>query len=386
MDKYDNNSSTTLEISASCAIGTEKVLYNELEHLQLRPFSKKPGRVNFMADDSGIANALVNSRTADRLFLVLDRFHAKDFDELYEACNLIPWEKWVDKNDKLVIEKARSFQSTLSSQRALQSISQKAAYDRLCRVYRQAVMPESGKKMSARIRIEKNLASIELDLCGEALSKRGYRKIPTEAPIKESLAAAILYLAGWRRSFALYDPFCGSGTIPIEAALMALDIAPGLNRSFLWESMPDGSKNAIAKAKEAAKSRINMERDINIRASDIEGSKLDAAVFNTRLAGLEGRIGFSRAKAEDATPFAERGFVISDPPYGKRLGSPEDAKNLYSSLANFTDRFSHWALCFIVEDQNLPEYFKKGTDRQNLSWKKAKISDGSEIRWVHRSV
>lgn len=373
-----------MELSASCSIGAEKVLYNELEQLQLRPISKSPGRVNFYADNKGLATVLVNSRTADRLFLVLARFHAADFDELYEGCNAVQWERWIHKTDKLLIEKARSFSSKLSSQRALQAICQKAAYDRLCKVYKQALMPESGQIVAARIRIERDIAVLELDLCGEALSKRGYRKIPTEAPLKESLAAAILYLTGWRGSFVLYDPFCGSGTIVIEAALMALGLAPGLKRSFLWEGMPDGSKEAVLLAKEAARAKINMDRDISVHASDVNPMAIEAAVYNAGLAGLKDHIRFFEARAESTQPFADRGFIVTDPPYGKRLGKQEEIEALYSSLSYFAERFSAWDMCFIVEDENFPEYFVNNSKLKNASWKKTKINDGAEIRYLQR--
>ena len=366
-----------MRISASCAVGTERVLAEELKHLGLPPLDKRAGRVDFMADQAALAKALVGLRTADRLFLVAGVFPAGDFDQLFEGVRQLPWEQWVGKNDQLIIEKARSLRSRLSAQTTLQSISLKAAYDRLCKLYKVNRMPETGRKAIARVRLDNDQATVELDLCGEALSRRGYRKQPTEAPLKESVAAAILFMAGWRRSFPLYDPFCGSGTIPIEAALYAFDIAPGLGRNFSWETMPEGSPRDVELAKEQARTKVNMDREVLIAGSDADQAALDACLANAKLAGVGDRIRFFRARAEEAAPFSERGFIITDPPYGKRLGTPEEADALYASLSRFAGRFSGWEQCFVVDRED----FSIFTDRKG---KHSRIVDGAETRWLHR--
>lgn len=366
-----------MRISASCAVGTERVLSDELKHLGLPPLDKRAGRVDFMADQTALAKALVELRTADRLFLVAGVFPAGDFDQLFEGVKQLPWEQWVGRNDQLVIEKARSLRSRLSAQTSIQSISLKAAYDRLCKLYKVTRMPETGRKAIARLRLDNDQATVELDLCGEALSRRGYRKRPTEAPLKESVAAAILFMAGWRRSFPLYDPFCGSGTIPIEAALYAFDIAPGLGRNFSWETMPEGSPRDVELAKEQARSKVNMDREVLIAGSDADQAALDACLANAGLAGVGNRIRFFRARAEEAAPFSDRGFIITDPPYGKRLGTPEEADALYTSLSRFAGRFSGWEQCIVVDRED----FSIFTDRKG---KHSKIVDGAETRWLHR--
>lgn len=372
--------SSNARISAACAVGAERVLAGELERLGLPSIGRAVGRVVFEADDKGLSKALVGLRTADRLFLSAGTFRAADFDQLYEGCAALPWERWVGKSDRLVIEKAKAIRSTLSAQNAIQSIAQKAAYDRLCGLYKVARMPETGATVSARIRIERDEAVVELDLCGQALSRRGYRKRPTEAPLKESVAATVLYLAGWRRSFPLYDPFCGSGTIPIEAALMAFDIAPGLGRGFAWESMPDGSPSALKDAKEEARAAARLDREVLIAGSDADQAALDAALANAGLAGVQDRVRLYRARAEEAAPFAEKGFVVTDPPYGKRLGTPAEAAALYASLGAFAARFNRWELCFVVDREDFGEAFGEGTG----SWKRTKIVDGAETRWLQR--
>ncbi len=374
---------TKMRLSASCAVGIEKVADGELDRLGIGTVSRAAGRVGFEADETGLARALVNLRTVDRIFLLAGSFRARDFDELFEGFRNIPWERWVGADDALVIEKAKSIRSKLSAQNAIQSIGQKGAYERLCGHYKVARMPETGVQIMARVRIENDMATVELDLCGSPLSKRGYRKRPTEAPLKETVAAAALFLSGWRRSFPLYDPFCGSGTIPIEAALYALDMAPGMNRRFAWEAMPEGGKTAVRDAQESAKAAIRLDRDILIAGSDMDESVLEAALANAGLAGVGSRIRFFPARATEAAPFAERGFIITDPPYGKRLGTPEEAEYLYKSLGAFADRFRTWELCFVVDREDFGGFAEH---RAEAKWKKTKIIDGAETRWLQRSI
>lgn len=365
------------EFSVSSAIGLEKVLQNELSYLGIKSLSKSAGRVYARTDRAGLAKALINLRTADRLFLEAGAFPAADFDELFEEVKSIPWERWIGRDDRLVMEKAKSARSALASQSAIQAVCQKAAYERLCSFYKQERMPETGGTVKARVQIEDDFARIELDICGEPLSKRGYRKQPTEAPLKESIAAALLYLAGWRHSIPLYDPFCGSGTIPIEAALMGLNVPPGILRPFAWEYMPDGGKAEIALAKEAARTEIKPEREIEISGSDAERSSLDAALANAALARVDDRIRFFNADARDAAPFAQRGIVIADPPYGNRLGTLTEADELYSSLAAFRERFAGWDQCFVVDRED----FSAFSSSKAIS---TRIIDGRETRFFHR--
>ncbi|MBN2875452.1 MAG: class I SAM-dependent RNA methyltransferase [Spirochaetales bacterium] len=383
---------TNMRLSASCAVGTERVLSGELERLGVARAGRSAGRVGFEADSAGLARVLVNVRTADRVFLEAGSFPARTFDDLFEGFKAISWERWVGPTDRLILEKAKSLQSALSAQNAIQSVGQKGAYDRLCSRYKVARMPETGRTVLTRVRIDRDMATVELDLCGEALSRRGYRKRPTEAPLKETVAAAVLFLSGWRRSFPLYDPFCGSGTIPVEAALYAFDIAPGLGRGFSWETMPDGGARDIALAKEQARNAVRMDREALISGSDADSAALEAALANAGLAGVGDRIRFFRARAEEAAPFAERGFVITDPPYGKRLGTPAEADELYASLHAFSKRFRSWDLCFVVDREDFGSFTSgedarkeqaKGAER---GWKKTKITDGAETRWLQRFI
>lgn len=366
-----------MKLSATCAIGLERVLATELERLGLKTGERSAGRVSAQADKRSLAAALSGLRTADRLFLVAGSFKAENFDQLFEGVRAIPWEQWVGRNDRLVIEKARSSRSAISAQTAIQSMCLKAAYERLCPRYGVSRMPETGELVNARVRIEDNEATVELDLSGQALSRRGYRKRPTEAPLKESVAAALLYSAGWRYNTPLYDPFCGSGTIPIEAALMGLNVAPGLLRDFAWERMPEGGRAELATEREKARAAVRNDRDIVISGSDADQAALDAALANAALAKVDDRVRFFKAKAESAAPFASKGMVLTDPPYGKRLGTPEEATALYASLSSFRERFKDWDLCFVVDREDFSSF--PGPKGSSIT-----IVDGSETRFFHR--
>lgn len=384
---------STIRLSASCALGLEKVAAEELSRHGFGALAKSAGRIGFETDREGLARALVRLRTVDRLFIEAGRFPAGGFDALFEGSRAIPWERWVGPDDRLVIEKARAEGSKLAAQNAIQSVCLKGAYERLSALYKTPTMPETGNSVMARIRIDSDQATVEIDACGEALSKRGYRKRPTEAPLKETVAAAILFMAGWKRSIPLYDPFCGSGTVPIEAALYAFGIAPGLKRGFSWEKMPDCDRDALEAVRKESKARAEEamrasgDDGILIAGSDLDESALEAAKANAGLAGIASKIRLFKASAIEAAPFAERGLVVADPPYGKRLGTPAEADRLYASLGAFAARFSAWDLCFVVDREDFGGFAgERAVPGATGAWKRARIIDGAETRWVHRSI
>ncbi len=368
----------SLYLSASCVVGAERVLAHEIELLGMKATERSAGRVYFNADSREIARALVNLRTADRLFLQFGSFPAADFDELFEGALALPWERLAAKTDSIVIEKARCNRSKIDSQSTVQAMVQKAAYERIAQAYKLGRPAATGAQVTARVRIEADQATVEVDLSGDALSRRGYRRLPTEAPLKESLAAALLFMAGWKRSFPLHDLFCGSGTIPIEAALYALDIAPGLKRHFTWETMPIGNILHMKEEKDRAQAKIQMDREVYIAGSDADASTVKAAVANAGTAGVATKIKFFSSKAEDATPLAEKGFLFADPPYGKRLGSPEESNALYARLADLPKKFAGWNICFVVDRED----FGKSWSRTGA--KHTKLVDGAEVRYFHR--
>ncbi|HPS14953.1 MAG TPA: class I SAM-dependent RNA methyltransferase [Spirochaetales bacterium] len=369
---------------ALCAIGVEKIVSQELERLDLDPVERKPGQVFFDINEGNfardIARANIGLRTAERVLLELGRFPAPDFDAFYEGVAALPWELCCFKDSALQIERVRSHGSNLNAQTTLQSMAQKAAYEHLMQYYRLATMPASGNEVSVRIYLEDNECLIGVDTSGVALHKRGYRPQGGIAPLKETIAASLLFFSGWNRKFALLDPFCGSGTIAIEAALYALDFAPGLNRRFAFEQMPAVQARPVQDVRDYFESRIRSDIDVDIRASDIDPAVLSVAGKCARAAGVEDWITFEQKKAEDVEPFREgKGILLTNPPYGKRLGTVEDAKVLYAGLKEMGDRFvaAGWGMGFITEMEEFGEYFGRTAEVRHH------LINGAEDQWFH---
>lgn len=369
---------------ALCAIGVEKIVAQELEHLDLKPLERRPGQVFFALNEGNfardLARANIGLRTAERILLELGRFEAPDFDAFFDGTKELPWELCCFKDSALRIERVRSHNSALASQTSLQAMAQKAAYDHLMRHYRLNTMPESGNAVSVRIYLEDDECVLGVDTSGTALHKRGYRAQAGQAPLKETIAASLLFFSGWNRKFALLDPFCGSGTIAIEAAMYALDFAPGLNRHFGFEKMPAIQARPVQDVRDYFESRIRNDIEADIRASDVDPSILAVARNNARAAGIEDWISFEQKKAEEAVPFREgRGMILTNPPYGKRLGTEEDAKTLYAGLSGAGDRFAAagWGMGFITEMEAFGEYFGRTAEVHHH------IINGAEDQWFH---
>ncbi len=371
---------------ALCALGLEKVCQNEIEHLGLGVEHREPGRVRFaLPEPLGLSASLMRAnlclRTAERVLIEVGRFRAADFDQLFESVRSLPWELYFHREDKLVIERVRSHRSRLSAQTSIQSLTHKAVYERLGSVYKIRRLAETGMTRSLRVYLEDDYCILGLDTSGEALHKRGYRLSGGVAPLKETIAAAILFLSGWNRRQALLDPFCGSGTIAIEAALYALDRAPGLGRSFAFQSMPfaagDEASRRLADEKAAAEARIRSDVEVRIAASDIDSKAIELARANADRAGVASYVEFSIARAEDACPIGERGCLLCNPPYGERLGSLDEAHALYRRLGGLAERFTAWGLGFITNSPDFGEYFGTKAPRPH------KIVNGAEEQYFH---
>ena len=368
---------------ALCAVGLEKVTANELERLGFKTGDRRGGRVQFALDAANPARSLaianIGLRTAERVLFELGSFPAADFDQYFDGLKSLPWELCCFKDSGIVIDKARSHGSTLAAQTSLQAMGQKAAYSHLSEHYRMRTMPATGNMVTARVYLDRDVCTVGVDSSGEALHKRGYRKRTVLAPLKETVAAGLLFLSGWNRKHPLIDPFCGSGTIAIEAALYALDFAPGLMRRFALEDMPIASHPMMASVREEFEAKIRRDVEMDISASDIDPGALESARGNAYDAGIADWITFDLKKAEDLVPRGERGYLIGNPPYGKRLGSPEEAADLYGKLSGMRDRFSEalWGMGFIADREDFPELFglPAGSSRH--------IVNGAEEQWFH---
>jgi putative N6-adenine-specific DNA methylase len=373
---------------ALCALGLEKVLANEIGKIGLEATGRSPGRVRFEADAVGLFRANLELRTAERILLEAARFRAVDFDALFEGARSPAWEKFFARDDKLVIERVRSRDSQLSAQTSVQSIVHKAIYETLGRKYRIERMPETGRERSLRVYIEDDECVLGLDLSGEALNRRGYRRAGGEAPLKETIAAGVLLLAGWRRRLPLLDPFCGAGTLLIEAALFALDRAPGLDRSFDMETMPmarEGASADIAGERERARAAVQKKVDIRLVGSDADPRAIDMARANAERAGVAPLLDLRVGKAEDARPDEESGILLTNPPWGERLGTEAEAEALYerlgeawgaSSLA--AERpFTGWGMGFVTNRPDFGRFFGRRAPVEK------QILNGAEEQWFH---
>jgi putative N6-adenine-specific DNA methylase len=370
---------TTETAVALCAVGAEKAVSNELRKLDLKVDDSLYGRVRFKADTAGLYRALMALRAADRVLLEIANFNAADFDALFEGTAAVAWERLVPNAMGLKVVKVRSNRSQLKAETSIQSIVHKAAAQRLCGKYRLNRLPEDGKSAEVRVYIEKDIVSLLVDLCGEPLFKRGYRSEGGTAPLRETTAASILLLSGWKRKFPLYDPFCGSGTILIEAAMYAWDMAPGLGRHFALEDLLIADEKIEKDTREELRAKIDFSRLVRIAGSDEDPRSVSIAASNAeRLRDIaEGRapqkgIRSSDRKApielktipmgEARAPFPDTGFLVTNPPYGKRLGDQAQAEKTYGEMSCLAERFPGWKLALITDHSGFESFFGKKAD------------------------
>lgn len=364
---------------ALTAPGLERITSQELSRIGLEEDGRLPGRIRFGLHSDPVSSLLKANlwlRTCDRVLMELASAQVEDFGRLYDVVREVPWELYVGADEWPVVEKVRTKDSKLSAQTSIQSIVHKAALDRLCERHHRQRMNATGTRRGIRIYLDSNWCTLGLDTSGEALSRRGYRLDSGVAPLKESVAAGLLFLSGWSRRLDFLDPFCGSGTIAIEAALFALNKAPGLDRTFALESMPVSRQSGLGTARSDARRMIKNDAQVLILASDADPSVLVLAKANAQRAGCADLIRFSRAKAEESTPPGPKGVLLCNPPYGERLGTEEEALELYKSLAPLRPRFQDWGMGFMTAREDFGTWFgARGSAR--------KIMNGAEEQWFH---
>ncbi|MGP1595260.1 MAG: THUMP domain-containing class I SAM-dependent RNA methyltransferase [Treponema sp.] len=357
---------------ALCAIGAESVLSNELKHLNFKPINRLPGRVFF---SSAVKEPVVLSmmranfylRTADRIYLVLKDFYTDNFDTLFTAVAGLQWHSFFQKDSKITIDKVRTFKSKLSSEHAVQKAVHKALCTSLCSKWKMQILPESGKTYTVRIYIENNHVYVLLDLSGEPLHRRGYRLSGGTAPMRETLAAVLLHCMQWKRKYPLHDAFCGSGTIPIEAVWYAYNIPPGINRRFAFEDFAcfqtQESAEILAAEREAGALGIRTDCLVRVSGSDSDAEAVRLSQINAERAcmiagralqriGKDNRIPrpeFVQADATDLSAPYPEGVLLSNPPYGDRLGEEADALALYEQMLCIPQEFPNWKLGFITD-------------------------------------
>ena len=354
----------TFELMAPCHFGLEAVLKREIQDLGYEISSVEDGRVTFGGDAEAIAIANVFLRSAERVLLKVGAVHAETFDELFESVKALPWEQYLPANAKFWVTKATSVKSKLFSPSDIQSIVKKAIVERLKGVYGIEWFAEDGAQYPIRIFFMKDEAVIGLDTTGESLHKRGYRKLTAKAPISQTLAAALIMLTPWRADRILVDPFCGSGTFPIEAAMMAANMAPGMNRSFLAETWGNlVPRKRWYDAVEEAQDLVDTSVETDIQGYDIDGDVVRIARENARLAGVEHMIHFQRRPVSELNHPKKYGFVITNPPYGERIEDRANLPALYGEIGEAFGRLDSWSEYVITSYDQAEKYIGRKADK-----------------------
>lgn len=354
-----------LELIATSTFGLEAPVKRELEALGFKILKSEDGKITFQGDERGIVKANLWLRCADRVQIKMAEFKALDFEDLFQQVKAIPWEEWIPPEGKFIVN-GSSVKSKLSSVPACQSVSEKAIVERLKEIYGIEYFEKTGALYDIKITLLKDRVTVTLDTTGPGLHKRGYRQNAVIAPIKETLAAAMINLSFWRQGRILVDPCCGSGTIPIEAALIARNIAPGLNRNFVaeeWEAIPQKLwKEERKKAYEA----IDWDSQLEIYAYDIDKRALESAKENAAEAGVEEDMVFTlgdggKIKSEGK----EGGIIVTNPPYGERIGDRESIDQLYAGFNRFLKENRTWSMFAITPDKTIEEkVFERPADRR----------------------
>ncbi|AEE17843.1 rRNA (guanine-N(2)-)-methyltransferase [Treponema brennaborense DSM 12168] len=372
-----------MTLTALCAIGAEKILGNEIKQLGYTlkdTGAGTPGRVAFNADEDALFRANLCLRTADRVYLQLASFRAEDFGALFDGVYAVNWQDFFKKDVKVVVDKVRTRGSKLSSEHSVQGIVHKAIYTKLGDLWHIRTMPETGAESDVRVYIENDAVTVLLDLSGVPLHRRGYRTDGGTAPIRETLAAALLQLMCWRRKTPLHDAFCGSGTIACEAMLYAYNVAPGFGRRFALENLSiyDAARAAEIRRQEAAKIRPDCEA--RITGTDVDGAAVERSRANAEHAGVTAgralqivgsdarirRPDFEQADFRELAAPYESGLLLGNPPYGERLGDAAQAEALYRDMAMLFQSFPGWNMGFITSHEHFEAAIGKRADARKM--------------------
>ena len=353
-----------IELIAPCHFGLESVLKREILDLGYEISKVEDGRVTFLGDAEAICRANIFLRTAERILLKVGEFRAVTFEELFEKTKALAWEAYVPANGKFWVTKAASVKSKLFSPSDIQSIMKKAMVERLKKVYHQEWFPEDGASYPVRVFLMKDVVTIGIDTSGVSLHKRGYRQLSSKAPITETLAAALIMLTPWRRDRILVDPFCGSGTFPIEAAMMAANIAPGMNRSFTAEQWTNLIPRKLwYESVEEASDLMEDQIEVDIQGYDIDGDVVKAARQNAADAGVDHLIHFQQRPVSQLRHPKKYGFIITNPPYGERLEEREALPELYRTFGESFRRLEDWSAYMITSYDEAERYFGRKADK-----------------------
>ena len=354
----------TFELIAPCHFGLEAVLKKEILDLGYEISLVEDGRVTFIGDEEAVCRANVFLRTAERVLLKVGSFEARTFEELFQGTREIPWEEYIPQDGKFWVAKASSIKSKLFSPSDIQSIMKKAMVERMKGHYNVTWFPEDGASFPLRVFLYKDVVTVGIDTSGDSLHKRGYRTLTAKAPITETLAAALILLTPWNRDRILVDPFCGSGTFPIEAAMMAANMAPGMNRSFLaedWKSLVP--RKFWYEVMDEANDLVEQDVKVDIQGYDIDGDIVTAARANAAQAGVDHMIHFQERPVSALSHPKKYGFVISNPPYGERLEDKASLPALYREIGERYRALDAWSMYLITSYEDAEKYIGRKADK-----------------------
>ena len=353
-----------IELIAPCHFGMEAVLKREILDLGYDVSKVEDGKITFIGDMEAVCYANVFLRSAERILIKVGTVHAETFDELFEGTKALPWEQYIPENGRFWVAKATSIKSKLFSPSDIQSIMKKAMVERLKSVYHKEWFTEDGPSYPIRVAFMKDEAVIGLDTSGESLHKRGYRRLTSKAPITETLASALILFTPWKKDRILVDPFCGSGTFPIEAAMIAANIAPGMNRSFLAEQWSNlVPKKSWYNAMDEAQELVDDKIETDIQGYDIDPNVVKAARENARLAGVDHLIHFQQRPVSALNHPKKYGFVITNPPYGERIEEKANLPQLYREIGEAFQRLDCWSEYVITAYEDAEKYIGKKADK-----------------------
>ncbi|MEW6541774.1 MAG: class I SAM-dependent RNA methyltransferase [Bacillota bacterium] len=352
-----------VELIATAGFGLEAVVAREVQNLGYQDVTVENGRVIFKAAPAAICRANLWLRSADRVLLKMGGFQALTFDELFERTKALPWEEWLPADAAFPVQ-GKSVKSKLFSVPDCQAIVKKAVVEKLKRRYRREWFEENGPRYTIEVALLKDEATLTIDTSGAGLHKRGYRKLAALAPLKETLAAALVQLSYWRPDRPLVDPLCGSGTIPIEAALIGLNIAPGLGREFAAEHWPVIPAALWKEARAAARHAIAHDRELQIEGADTDGEVLSLARYHAREAGVEEQVRFHRRPLADFRSWLKYGCVVCNPPYGERLGEEAAVERLYAEMGRVFSRLDTWSVYVLTAHRGFERLYGRRADRK----------------------
>lgn len=354
----------TFDLLVPCHFGLEAVLKREIYDLGYEITKVEDGRVTFEGDEEAICRANIFLRTAERVMIQVGRFKATTFEELFQGIKNLPWEEYIPEDGKFWVKKASSINSKLFSPSDIQSIAKKAMVERMKQKYHKEWFKEDGAAYPVRIFLLKDEVTVALDTSGDSLHKRGYRTMTSKAPLTETLAASLIMLTPWRKDRILVDPFCGSGTFPIEAAMIAANVAPGMNRDFTaeeWTNLID--RKLWYECVKEAEYMIDTTVKVDIQGYDIDGDVIKAARENAKRAGVEHMIHFQQRAVADLSHPKKYGFIITNPPYGERLEDKADLPELYSQIGQAYQRLDSWSMFLITSYTDTEKYIGRKADK-----------------------